>query len=92
MIRALEPLEGIEDMRTRRGPVKRERDLTNGPGKLTIAMGITRAHNGVDLTEGELIVCRDRNRQHSRSRLRRVSGSHTTRTGHCVFISRTIRT
>ncbi len=62
LIRALEPLEGIEDMRTRRGPVKRERDLTNGPGKLTIAMGITRAHNGVDLTEGELIVCRDRNR------------------------------
>ncbi len=57
LIRALEPLSGIEEMRTRRGPLKRDRDLANGPGKLTIAMGITRAQNGVDVTHGALRVC-----------------------------------
>lgn len=39
LIRALEPLEGIPLMRTRRG-VRRERDLTSGPGRLTQALGI----------------------------------------------------
>jgi DNA-3-methyladenine glycosylase len=57
LIRALEPLTGLEIMRERRRGVKRDRDLANGPGKLTIAMGITRAQNGVDVTRGELRVC-----------------------------------
>jgi DNA-3-methyladenine glycosylase len=57
LIRALEPIAGIDEMRERRGHPRRDRDLTNGPGKLTIAMGITRAHNGLDLTKGELRVC-----------------------------------
>ena len=56
LIRALEPLTGIEEMRRRRGATK-DRDLANGPGKLTIAMGITRAHNGIDVTRGVLRVC-----------------------------------
>jgi len=56
LIRALEPVEGIEAMRRRRGGVKRVEALANGPGKLTIAMGITRKHNGRDLTSGSLTV------------------------------------
>jgi DNA-3-methyladenine glycosylase len=55
LIRALEPLAGIDLMRSRR---KRERilDLASGPGKLTIAMGITRAQNGADLIKGPLTI------------------------------------
>ncbi len=49
LLRALEPLEGIERMRERR-PVKRERDLTSGPGKLCQALGLDRSFDGADLT------------------------------------------
>src|SRR5580658_5015839 len=56
LIRALEPIEGLDIMRTRRSKARTDRDLTSGPGKLTQALGITRAHNGFDLTRGDLIV------------------------------------
>jgi DNA-3-methyladenine glycosylase len=56
LIRALEPLEGIELMRARRPKARTDRDLTNGPGKLTQALAITRAHYGVDVTRGDLAV------------------------------------
>jgi DNA-3-methyladenine glycosylase len=59
LIRALEPVSGIEEMRARRPRVKRVQDLANGPGKLTLAMGIDRSHYGVDMTQGELTVRRD---------------------------------
>jgi len=57
LVRALEPLEGIELMRKRRG-TKLEKELTSGPGKLTKAMAITGAHHGLDLTDqdSELII------------------------------------
>lgn len=48
LIRALEPLAGIEQMHERR-PVKRDRDLTGGPGKLCQALGLDRSFNGEDL-------------------------------------------
>jgi len=48
LVRAIEPLDGVELMRERRG-VSRERDLTNGPGKLCEALGITGALNGAPL-------------------------------------------
>lgn len=48
LIRALEPLEGIDLMRRRRGNVK-ERDLTRGPGRLAMAMAIDKQMDGVDL-------------------------------------------
>jgi DNA-3-methyladenine glycosylase len=60
LIRALEPLEGIELMRARRPGIRTDRDLTSGPGRLTKALAITRAHNGVDVTRGELTVRRPR--------------------------------
>ena len=56
LIRALEPLLGIELMRHRRPGARTDRDLASGPGKLTQAMAITRAQNGADLTRGRLVV------------------------------------
>ena len=49
LVRAVEPEEGIEVMRERR-PVKKERELTSGPGKLCRALGIDGGYNGEDLT------------------------------------------
>src|SRR5689334_22620801 len=46
LIRALEPLTGMEVMQRRRPAARRLEDLASGPGKLTLAMGITRAQNG----------------------------------------------
>jgi DNA-3-methyladenine glycosylase len=56
LIRALEPLAGLERMYLRRPAARRAEDLANGPGKLTLALGVTRRHNGVDLTRGPLTV------------------------------------
>ncbi len=48
LIRAVEPIDGIEIMRERRGPMK-DRNLTSGPGKLCIALDIDRTFNTADL-------------------------------------------
>ncbi|HET7887499.1 MAG TPA: DNA-3-methyladenine glycosylase [Bradyrhizobium sp.] len=48
LIRALQPTHGLATMRRRRG-LKDERALCSGPGKLTEALGITDAHNGLAL-------------------------------------------
>jgi DNA-3-methyladenine glycosylase len=48
LIRALQPTHGIAAMRRRRG-LHDERSLCSGPGKLTEALGITQAHNGLAL-------------------------------------------
>lgn len=53
LLRALTPLDGIEAMRAARGPAAaRDRDLCSGPAKLTQALGIDGAFNGIDLTAG----------------------------------------
>lgn len=56
LIRAVEPRKGIELMRARRGPARSDRELTNGPGKLCIALGIGREHNGASLQRGPLVI------------------------------------
>jgi DNA-3-methyladenine glycosylase len=63
LVRALEPLGGIELMHKRRPGAKHTADLTNGPGKLCAALGITGAMNGLSLRrkpvvirEGELVA------------------------------------
>lgn len=48
LVRALEPVEGIEWMRWRR-PGQSDHNLTNGPGKLCLAVGIDRALDRADL-------------------------------------------
>ncbi len=51
LIRALEPIEGIELMQKRRKTDKIE-NLCNGPGKLTQAFGITKKQNDMSLIDG----------------------------------------
>jgi DNA-3-methyladenine glycosylase len=64
LIRALEPVAGLELMRTRRSrarwrkgkPVPDDHELCRGPGNLTAALGITLAHNRLPLTRRPLTV------------------------------------
>jgi len=66
LIRALEPVDGVDGMRRRRGRNAKGRrppngaltphDLCRGPGNLTMAMGITLAENRVDLCRGRLYI------------------------------------
>jgi DNA-3-methyladenine glycosylase len=59
LIRAIVPDEGVASMHGRRGHISErgDRSLTDGPGKLCQALGITRAQNGIDLTtNAELFV------------------------------------
>ncbi len=58
LIRALEPLAGLELMRRRRPGVSTVTGLASGPGKLTLAMGIGRQENGADLTLGSFTIRR----------------------------------
>lgn len=55
LIRALEPVSGIEIMRQRRNN-KDDNNLCNGPAKLVQAMGITKADYGKPLFEGSLFI------------------------------------
>lgn len=57
LIRAIEPLFGVEAMRVRRGlPSTRLKDLCSGPGRLCQALGIDRTLTGSDLTAGPLLI------------------------------------
>jgi DNA-3-methyladenine glycosylase len=49
LLRALEPTEGLDAMFARRPAARRASDLCSGPGRLTQALGIDHAHDGVDL-------------------------------------------
>ena len=53
LIRALEPLDGLDAMRARRG-LERIEDLCSGPGKLTQALGIGLDLNGTSLQDGPI--------------------------------------
>ena len=55
LIRALEPLDGVELMQKRRATDKLE-NLCSGPGKLCSALGITRELSGADLCKSELFI------------------------------------
>jgi DNA-3-methyladenine glycosylase len=55
LIRALEPSDGVDLMRARRG-VERAEDLCSGPGKLTQALGIWLELNGTSLQDGPIRI------------------------------------
>jgi DNA-3-methyladenine glycosylase len=55
LIRALEPVEGVEAMRARRG-LERLESLCSGPGKLTQALGVELTDNGGDLRAGPVVI------------------------------------
>ena len=55
LLRALEPTAGIERMRARRG-LDDIRLLAAGPGRLTQALGITAAHDGLDLGSSPFLL------------------------------------
>lgn len=58
LIRALEPLEGLEIMRRHR-PGRPDGELTNGPAKLCQALAIGRGFNGVDLCTSESLFIKE---------------------------------
>lgn len=55
MIRAVEPLDGVDEMKRERG-IDRENELCSGPGKLTEAFRIDTDHERQDLTSGDLRI------------------------------------
>jgi DNA-3-methyladenine glycosylase len=55
LVRALEPLDGVDLMHERR-QVPRELDLCSGPGKLSQALGIELTENGTSLTAGPIAI------------------------------------
>jgi DNA-3-methyladenine glycosylase len=58
LVRALEPIEGLDVMRERRGHPRNDRDLANGPGKLCAALAITGDMNGYRLYDSSLTIRR----------------------------------
>jgi DNA-3-methyladenine glycosylase len=61
LLRAGEPMEGIEVMRARRAGVSRDRLLTAGPARLAQAMGIGPDQNGASLLRGGVMWCAEDN-------------------------------
>ncbi len=60
LLRALEPVEGLDAMYRDRGPAaRRHRDLCSGPGKLTQALGLSGEHDGADLVVGRPVTIVD---------------------------------
>ncbi len=56
LVRGVHPMAGVDVMRRRRSRTHRDRDLTNGPGKLCLAMGIAGAMNGSSLRNGPIVI------------------------------------
>ena len=59
LIRALEPLQGIDKMLERTGKMKLDNSLTKGPGNISKALGIQTGHTGISLMSKELFIADD---------------------------------
>ena len=57
LLRAGEPVEGVETMRKRRPAITDDRLLASGPARLTQALGIGKEHNGTTLLRGGAFYC-----------------------------------
>ncbi len=66
LIRALEPMQGVETMLQRRGKQKPGYPLTSGPGNLTAALGIITKHSGISLLGDEIFIMDDGFRLHKK--------------------------
>ncbi len=60
LIRALEPIKGIDEMLRRVGKEKLDHTLTRGPGNLSKALGIFTSHSGYSLQSKKLYIAEDR--------------------------------
>jgi DNA-3-methyladenine glycosylase len=78
LIRALEPLTGIDAMKNR-CRLRRTEYMTNGPGKLCIAMKIDRRFNGADFLGNELYIADDDYRSFQIHQTPRIGISSATR-------------
>ncbi len=59
LIRAIEPLSGVDAMLARTGRVKADYTLGKGPGNVAKALGINTRHTGLDLTGNEIFIATD---------------------------------
>lgn len=59
LIRALQPVAGLDLMYAARPLAKNDRQLCNGPACLTQALSITKLHNGIDLVRGDICALVD---------------------------------
>jgi DNA-3-methyladenine glycosylase len=59
LIRAVEPLQGIDAMLKRTGKIKLDSTLTKGPGNVGKALGISKHHSGKNLRSNELFIADD---------------------------------
>ncbi|MEP7236850.1 MAG: DNA-3-methyladenine glycosylase [Ferruginibacter sp.] len=59
LIRAVEPLTGIDTMLKRTGKLKLDNTLTKGPGNAAKALGISKIHSGNNLIQNEIYIADD---------------------------------
>src|SRR5688572_23737501 len=59
LIRAVEPLQGIDIMLRRTGKIKADYTLTKGPGNVGKALGIFKHHSGLHLLDNEIYLLSD---------------------------------
>jgi DNA-3-methyladenine glycosylase len=78
LLRAGEPLEGVEGMRARRGR-KPILELCSGPGRLTQAIGVNRSDDGADLVDGDSLWVERASRSEAIGSGMRVGVHETTR-------------
>jgi DNA-3-methyladenine glycosylase len=59
LIRAVEPVKGVEDMLIRTGKKAADYTLTKGPGNVSKALGISKIHSGIPLKGNEIFIADD---------------------------------
>jgi len=59
LIRAVEPITGVDTMLKRTGKQKLDNTLTKGPGNAAKALGISKEHSGINLVKNEIYIADD---------------------------------